>query len=121
MGKLDLKRTMPTYAARRGASDLVSVPPLRYLMINGQGDPKTATAYADALAALYPVAYVLKFRSKTAGQDYVVPSLEALWWAAILMRFTKITQSTVQMLHLSDLNVGWKLMKTEREQWREPF
>ena len=88
MGKLDLKRTMPTYAARRGASDLVSVPPLRYLMINGQGDPKTATAYVDALATLYPVAYVLKFRSKTAGQDYVVPSLEALWWAEDMAAFT---------------------------------
>src|SRR5699024_3681320 len=40
------------------------------------GDPNTAPEYAEALATLYPVAYQLKFASKTElGRDYVVPPL----------------------------------------------
>ena len=63
--------------------------PLRYLMVDGHGDPNTAPEYADALAALYPVAYALKFASKRElGRDYVVPPLEALWWAADMDVFT---------------------------------
>jgi len=33
-------------------------------MVDGHGDPNTAQEYADALAALYPIAYKLKFASK---------------------------------------------------------
>jgi hypothetical protein len=62
---------------------------MQYLMVDGQGDPNTATDYADALAALYPVAYGLKFASKRGlGRDYVVPPLEALWSAADMAAFT---------------------------------
>lgn len=58
-------------------------------MVDGHGDPNTAQEYADALAALYPVAYKLKFASKQElGQDYVVPPLEALWWASDMEAFT---------------------------------
>lgn len=80
--KVDLKKEIPTYAARRGRFDLVTVPPLQYLMCDGAGDPNTAPAYRQALEALYPVAYALKFASKRElDRDYVVPPLEGLWWA----------------------------------------
>jgi hypothetical protein len=50
-------------------------------MIDGHGGPDSAD-YADALAALFPVAYGLKFTSKRElGEDYVVMPLEALWSA----------------------------------------
>ena len=49
-GPTDLRRLIPTYAARRGHFDVVTVPPLQYLMIDGHGDPNTSQAYADALA-----------------------------------------------------------------------
>ena len=61
---------------------LVDVPPMQFLMIDGHGDPNTAPAYREALEALYALAYRLKFASKAAGFDYVVPPLEGLWWAA---------------------------------------
>ena len=78
--KVDLKKEWPTYAAKRGVVDLVEIPPLQYLAIDGYGDPNTAPAYADALATLYPVAYALKFLSKRElGRDYVVPPLEGFW------------------------------------------
>lgn len=80
--KVDLKKEIATYAARRGRFDLVTVPPLPYLMCDGAGDPNTAPAYRRALEALYPVAYGLKFMSKRElDRDYVVPPLEGLWWA----------------------------------------
>lgn len=93
--KVDLKREIPTYTARRGVVEVVQVPPLQYLAIDGRGDPNTAQAYADALATLYPVAYALKFLSKRElRRDYVVPPLEALWWADDLAHFTAARDKT---------------------------
>ena len=87
--KVDLKKQIPTYRAGAGRFDIVEVAPARFLMIDGSGDPNTAPAYADALATIYPVAYALKFLSKTElGRDYVVMPLEALWWAEDLATFT---------------------------------
>jgi hypothetical protein len=61
---------------------IIEVPELRYLMIDGAGDPNTSRSYKEALETLYPVAYAVKFASKLKlGRDYVVPPLEALWWA----------------------------------------
>lgn len=87
--KVDFKKSLDSYRARPGEFSIVDVPPLRYLMIDGHGDPNTAPAYADALAAIYPVAYALKFASRSElGRDYVVPPLEALWWAEDMNAFT---------------------------------
>ena len=87
--KIDFKKTRDCYQARRGQFRIVDVPDLQYLMIDGHGDPNTAPAYADALAALYPVAYKIKFASKRElDRDYVVPPLEALWWATDMAAFT---------------------------------
>lgn len=87
--KVDFKKCLDSYAAKRGEFRVVDVPDRQYLMIDGRGDPNTAPAYAEALAALYPVAYKLKFASKrTLGRDYVVPPLEGLWWAEDMDAFT---------------------------------
>jgi hypothetical protein len=68
---------------------LVDVPPMQFLMIDGQGDPNTAAEYSDALESLYPLAYTLKFMSKRElDRDYAVPPLEGLWWAADMEVFT---------------------------------
>ncbi|WP_307844681.1 GyrI-like domain-containing protein [Actinotalea solisilvae] len=85
----DLKRTLDSYAARRGEIRLVEVPSMRYLAADGQGDPNTSPDYTAALEALYPLAYTLKFASKRElGRDYVVPPLEGLWWADDPAAFT---------------------------------
>lgn len=87
--KLDFKKTLAGYRARRGRFEIVDIPDLQYLMVHGHGDPNTSPAYTDALAALYPVAYKLKFASKRElGRDYVVPPLEGLWWADDMDSFT---------------------------------
>ncbi|MBC8092753.1 MAG: GyrI-like domain-containing protein [Pseudonocardia sp.] len=57
-------------------------------MIDGHGDPNTA-AYSEAVSALYPVAYRIKFASRDdLGRDYVVMPLEGLWWADDMGTFT---------------------------------
>jgi hypothetical protein len=87
--KTDFKKTFDPYRARLGEFRVVEVPPLQYLMVDGHGDPNSAQEYADAITVLYPVAYKLKFASKRdLGRDYVVPPLEALWWASDMELFT---------------------------------
>ena len=87
--KVDLKKQIPVYSAPRDGFETVTVPPMRYLAVDGAGDPNTAQSYADALATLYPVAYALKFLSKRElDRDYVVMPLEALWWADDMAAFT---------------------------------
>ena len=86
--KVDLKKTLDAYQARPGELRVLDVPPMQYLMVDGHGDPNTAPEYADALAAIYPVAYTLKFASRDLGRDHVVMPLEALWWASDMAVFT---------------------------------
>jgi hypothetical protein len=87
--KTDFKKTLDSYRARSGEFRVVEVPQLQYLMVDGHGDPNTAQEYAEAIAALYPVAYKLKFASRQhLDRDYVVPPLEALWWASTMDAFT---------------------------------
>ncbi len=87
--KVDFKRSLASYRATRGQMQVIDVPDLQYLMIDGQGDPNTSPTFADAVSALYPVAYKVKFGSVTdLGRDYVVPPLEGLWWAPDMGVFT---------------------------------
>ena len=83
MDKVDLRTVYPElYSPPRELVQVV-VPPLRYLQIDGEGDPNTAPAYQEAVGALFPLAYALKFASKkNLGQDFVVGPLEGLWTAA---------------------------------------
>ncbi|MEV6822617.1 GyrI-like domain-containing protein [Nocardiopsis dassonvillei] len=87
--KTDFKRTLDAYRARRDQFRITHVPDLSYLMVDGHGDPNTSPAFTEAVEALYPVAYKLKFASKRdLGRDYVVMPLEGLWWADDMDAFT---------------------------------
>lgn len=82
--KIGLKKTFKDlYQVSAKAPVEIEVPKLRYLMVDGAGDPNTAPAYAEAVEALFSVAYTAKFMVKKGPQaiDYGVMPLEALWWA----------------------------------------
>ena len=80
--KIDFKKTLDRYRARRGEFRVLDVPDATYLMIDGHGDPNTSVEFTEAIETLYPVAYKIKFASKQElGRDYVVAPLEGLWWA----------------------------------------
>ena len=84
MEKLDLKRELKhLYLPSAKQVVAVDVPAMSFLMIDGQGDPNTSQAYADAVEALFTVAYAIKFGIKKGpkGLDYGVMPLEGLWWA----------------------------------------
>ncbi len=84
MEKTDLKKELKQlYKTSAKEVAQVTVPPLKYLMIDGQGDPNTSQEYAEAVAALFSVSYAAKFAVKKGpeGTDYAVMPLEGLWWA----------------------------------------
>ena len=87
--RTDLRAQVATYTAPRGRFEVVTVPALWFLQVDGHGDPNTAPAYRDALRTIYPVAYALKFLSRRElGRDYGVMPLEALWWSDDMRSFT---------------------------------
>jgi hypothetical protein len=84
MDKIDVKKQLPLlYQVSSKAVGEVDVPPLRYLMMDGVGDPNTSPDYAQAVEALFSVSYTAKFAVKKGalGIDYGVMPLEGLWWA----------------------------------------
>ena len=78
------KRLAPLFNPPRDPV-LVDVPELGYLMIDGKGAPAEdaeypTTEFQQAIAALYPMAYTIKFRLKRDGLAMPVLPLEALWF-----------------------------------------
>jgi hypothetical protein len=84
MDKIDFKKELKhLYNPSAKASSIVEVPDMKFLMIDGEGDPNTSQSFQEAIEALYSTAYTLKFMLKSSGltkYDYVVPPLEGLWW-----------------------------------------
>jgi hypothetical protein len=80
MENLDLKKTLKyLYAPSAQEVSVVSVPPMNYLMVDGEGNPNTVPNYAQAVAALYSLSYTLRAMSKAANQVFTVMPLEGLW------------------------------------------
>lgn len=96
MKKLDLKQELRDLY-RPSAKEVmqVDVPAMNFLMVDGQGDPNTSQAYADALEVLYALSYSLKFAVKKGplAIDYGVMPLEGLWWAEDMVNFTQGNRS----------------------------
>ena len=79
MTSIDLKKTYRDHYTAKPTPTTVDVPERRFLMIDGHGDPNTATEYVDAIQALYPIAYGLRATVKEAtGDAYTVMPLEGL-------------------------------------------
>ncbi len=91
MQTLDLKKQLKPYlspAADR--PQIVDVPEMQFLMIDGRGYPGTSQEYKDALSALYSLAYGIKFAIKKgpAAVDYPVMASEGLWWVEDMSLFS---------------------------------
>jgi hypothetical protein len=93
--KVDFKREYKDLYRATHDPVLVDVPELAFLMVDGHGDPNTATEYQQAVEALYTVSYTLKFAIKRApdGFDYGVMPLEGLWWVPDMSKFTSSKKS----------------------------
>lgn len=95
MEKIDFRKELKElYSPSSKAFSEIVVPPMNFLMVDGKGDPNTCKEYAQAIEALYSVAYTLKFASKKElGKDYTVPPLEGLWWADDMSDFMNAKKS----------------------------
>lgn len=81
LAKLDLRKTLkPFYAPPAGEVELVRVPLMKYVMVDGGGEPG-GDSFREAMGVLYSVAYTLKFRcKKLLKKDFTVMAPEGLWW-----------------------------------------
>lgn len=88
MKTVDLRREHRSlYQAGVKAPELIEVPELQFLSIDGRieagSSPGSSPAFATAVQALYGAAYTLKFsfkKRKTGAVDWPVMPLEAIWW-----------------------------------------
>ncbi len=70
------------YSAKAGKPELITVPSMKFLMIDGKGDPAASADFSTSTQALYGMAYTIKFALKKAkGIDFRVSPLEGLWWS----------------------------------------
>ncbi|NQX34774.1 GyrI-like domain-containing protein [Herbiconiux sp. VKM Ac-2851] len=106
--KVDLKSELGDYTAARGRFDVVTVPPRGYLMLDGRGDPNTASAFGEAVQALYPVAYGVKAAARRQlDRDHVVMPLEGLWWSDDWADFTSARDKSRWSWTLMILQPDW--------------
>lgn len=82
----DYKKEYKEFYMPKNKPTIVTVPPMHYIAVRGQGDPNAeGGAYKQAIELLYGVAYTIKMSKNGSRQiegyfDYVVPPLEGFWW-----------------------------------------
>ena len=70
------------YSPKPGIPEIVNVPLMQFMMVDGQGDPNNSKQFQEAITALYSTAYTLKFTRKKLAKlpDFSIGALEGLWW-----------------------------------------
>ena len=84
MKKIDFKKEYKSfYYPSSKKFEIINIPTMKFLMIDGEGNPNTAKSYKDAVETLFSVSYKLKFLIKKSELeiDYKVMPLEGLWYA----------------------------------------
>ena len=82
----DFKKEYKEFYMPKNKPGIVTVPPMNYIAVRGQGDPNQEDgAYKQSIGLLYGIAFTIKM-SKMGDHridgyfDYVVPPLEGFWW-----------------------------------------
>ena len=81
----DFKKEYKEFYLPKNKPEIITVPPVNYVAVRGQGDPnEEGGAYKQAIAILYAVAYTLKMSKMGEHRiegyfDFVVPPLEGFW------------------------------------------
>jgi hypothetical protein len=77
--KLDLYKEFEKQYVKPKKPVFVDIPAIPYLTACGRGQPG-GEDFRRKIGALFGAAYTIKMARKSAGQDYKVCGLEALWW-----------------------------------------
>ena len=82
----DYKKEYKEYYMPPKTPTIITVPPMNYIAVRGQGDPNAEDgAYKQAIGLLYGIAFTIKMSKKGSRRiegyfDYVVSPLEGFWW-----------------------------------------
>lgn len=91
MKKIDYKKELKhLYKPSPKKPEIVDVPEMNFLMVDGKGNPNTTQEFKNAVEALFSVSYTLKFIIKKGelAIDYGVMPLEGLWWVEDMSEFS---------------------------------
>lgn len=85
MEKIDYKKSEKEFYLPSTTPSFIQVPSMRFVMVEGKGNPNTSKEYQNALSILYGISFTIKMSKKSNNElegyfDYVVPPLEGLWW-----------------------------------------
>ena len=81
----DFKKEYKDLYMPEGRPVLIEVPAMKFITVDGSGDPNNNPFYEQAVEMLYGLSYTIKMSPKKGHPpegyfDYVVPPLEGLWW-----------------------------------------
>lgn len=82
----DYKKEYKKFYLPPQTPEIVTVPEIHYLAVQGKGNPNEPEGdYQTAMSLLYSIAFTIKMSYKGAHQiegyfPYVMPPLEGLWW-----------------------------------------
>lgn len=82
----DFKKEYKEFYMPKDKPNIVVVPSMNYISVQGQGNPNIEGGeYKNAIELLYSIAFTIKMSKKSNYQikgyfDYVVPPLEGFWW-----------------------------------------
>ena len=84
MAAFDFKKEYKDLYLPGNQPGIMNVPTMRFMMVDGQGDPNTSASYKAAVEVLYGLSYAIKMSKLSGTQpdgyfDFVVPPLEGLW------------------------------------------
>lgn len=123
MEKIDYKKELKQlYKPSAKEVEMVNVPIMNYLMIDGEGGPG-AHSFQEAIEALYSLSYTLKFMIKKGKQeiDYGVLPLEGLWWVDDMSKFSVEDKDSWKwtLMIMQPKYVTLKLVEEAKEQLKE--
>ncbi|MDD6089214.1 MAG: GyrI-like domain-containing protein [Clostridiales bacterium] len=124
----DYKKEYKEFYMPKAKPEIVTVPPMNYLAVRGEGDPnEEGGKYKTAIGLLYGAAFTIKMSGK-AGRwidgyfDYVVPPLEGFWWQPGVDGFDYSDKSSfhwISVIRLPDFvskaDFDWAVAEAEKK------
>ncbi len=102
----DYKKEFKAFYAPKTCPEIIRIPAINFVAVNGSGDPNEAEgAYQQAIRLLYGVSFTIKMSKKTDRHiegyfDYVVPPLEGFWWQPGLKGFDRTRKEELHWISI---------------------
>lgn len=128
----DYKKEYKEFYLPKNQPEIVTVPAMNYIAVQGKGDPNAeGSEYKDSLELLYPIAFTIKMSKMTDHRiegyfDYVVPPLEGFWWQDGVKGVDyahKESFAFLSVIRLPDFvkeeDVRWAIQQAERKKKKD--